>query len=120
MSEEIYHHLCSLEKQIHSPKVRTDLDKLKELLHDEFKEIGRSGKVYNKSDVFNQLAEQKNSPEIISEEFQFRALSDTIVLVTYYTYHLLNKTQSHHARRSSVWIFEQDKWQMMFHQGTAL
>ncbi|MCW8870379.1 MAG: nuclear transport factor 2 family protein [Proteobacteria bacterium] len=118
MSEEIYHHLCSLEKQIHSPKVRTDLDKLKELLHDEFKEIGRSGKVYNKSDVLNQLADQKKSPEIISEEFHFKSLSDLIFLVTYRSYQQVNEKKSHWAMRSSVWIFEQDKWQMVFHQGT--
>lgn len=120
MNQEVYDQIKFLERQLHSTAVRSDLNKFKMLLHDDFKEIGRSGKIYNKSDVLNQLDEHKNPSEIISEEFQYRLLSETIVLVTYRSYQRFNLNQSHLALRSSVWIFNQDRWQMIFHQGTPI
>ncbi len=118
MNPKIEQQIQLLERQLHSADVRADSDKLNTLLHDDFKEIGCSGRVYTKSDILSQLADRKSSHEIVSENFQFSSLSETIILVTYRSYRQINTTQSHWTLRSSVWILEQGRWYMFFHQGT--
>lgn len=118
MNEKLYNHIKVLERRLHSSEVRADSDKLNDLLHDAFKEIGRSGQVYDKSDILEKLSAIDNHLEIVSEQFQFKALSDMIILVTYRSYQLNKQIKSHHAMRSSVWILEADTWRMIFHQGT--
>ena len=118
MNEEIFNQIKTLERKLHLPEVRADSASLNILLHDDFKEFSRSGQVYNKSDVLNRLTEGKDPINIISEQFQFKVLSGTIILVTYRSYQLNKEIKSHHTLRSSVWVLEHGTWRMIFHQGT--
>jgi len=119
MNEALCNHIMVLERQLHSSEVRVNSAKLEGLLHDAFKEIGRSGQVYDKSDVLDKLSVTEDYFEIISEKFQFMTLSDTIILVTYRSYQLNKRIKSHNTMRSSMWVSEQDRWKIIFHQGTA-
>lgn len=114
-------HLERLERRLHQFSVRTNRESLEKLLHDDFKEFGRSGRIYNKSDVLNQVDLKSNFSEIFSEKFEFKPLSDTVILLTYHSYlKSSDGITSCCTLRSSVWQFEEDSWQLVFHQGTPL
>jgi ribonuclease HI len=104
----IFSIIKELEQKLHRIEVRKDLNQLKNLLHDSFKEIGSSGTLYTKEDILSRLPGE--SPrELSSSDFSGRDLSDNL-------YQLIYKTEG--TLRSSLWILEGNKWQLIFHQGT--
>ncbi|KAA3639091.1 MAG: nuclear transport factor 2 family protein [Proteobacteria bacterium] len=119
MNEKILNQIKSLECELHLLKVRADSAKLEAMLHDEFVEFGRSGQVYDKTDMIESFIDESGFPQIHSDNFQFKHLSDTVVLVTYISYQQVqDNIKSHVTLRTSVWLFEQNTWQLVFHQGT--
>nr|WP_263312865.1 DUF4440 domain-containing protein [Mammaliicoccus sp. Marseille-Q6498] len=91
---------------------RHDKEKIMNLLHDDFKEIGKSGRIFNKSDFTNAELHTFNF-EI--DEFKADKIQKGIVLVTY---RLNNKTDNIVTNRSTLWIRNNSEWKMRFHQGT--
>ena len=79
MNPKIEQQIQLLERQLHSPDVRADPDKLKALLHDDFNEIGRSSQVYHKADIISHVVDGIHFPTIESQNFQFKQLSQTVV-----------------------------------------
>jgi len=107
--------VIQLEKSLLDPINRTNLLILDSLLHDEFVEFGSSGKVYNKQDILKRLPhEQHRMLEVESTSITTRKFSDDCILLTY---NLIFDSELH-SRRSSIWIKNLDKWQLVFHQGT--
>ncbi|MCX7546240.1 nuclear transport factor 2 family protein [Marinicella gelatinilytica] len=111
--------LQARECELHQLKTKPDQEKVRALLHDDFIEFGRSGQVYDKTDVVESCIDKGNFPQIHSENFQFKHLSDTVVLVTYVSYQQnQDNAKSHVTLRTSVWQFAHNTWQLVFHQGT--
>jgi hypothetical protein len=107
--------VIQLEKSLLEPILRSDLSILQKLLHDEFVEFGQSGKIYNKQDIIDTLPnEESRILEVESTSITTRKLSDNCILLTY---NLISDGKLH-SRRSSIWIKNLDKWQLIFHQGT--
>ncbi len=102
-----------LELELSDKDVRKDPERLAEILHQDFEEIGKSGRVFSKSAILSLLTNEEHQP-ITYSQFRFTKLSDNSVLLKY---------QSHcngiSARRSSVWIKNKDHWQILYHQGTV-
>lgn len=112
--------LQALEVELHHPGVRCTRERLNELLHPQFHEVGRSGRAYNRETIVNFLAKQKTQPAVVSEKFTVAELGPGVALLTYRSAHLENDTiLVNHTLRSSVWVKTNAAWQLRYHQGTA-
>ncbi len=111
--------LRELEISLHQPTVRSNADRLEELLHESFAEIGRSGQSYCKADIVRQLSSEERSAVIWAQDFVMHEIGDDIVLLTYKSGHLDSEGDvSRHTLRSSLWQRTELGWRVRFHQGT--
>ncbi|QTQ07183.1 hypothetical protein J9174_06950 [Macrococcoides canis] len=84
-----------------------------DILHDDYMELGQSGRVTRKSDyvVFKM---PESDFEVI--DYRVKDLSDNSKLATYI---LMDKVTNNKSNRSSIWVNE-DGWKLYFHQGTKV
>jgi hypothetical protein len=112
--------LRALEVELHHPGVRCSVERLEQLLHPAFGEVGRSGRTYTRETVIDHLGAQAAPPAVVSDGFAVAELGPGIALLTYRSAHvepdrgLVNPTL-----RSSVWVRTTAGWQIRYHQGTA-
>jgi hypothetical protein len=109
--------LEELEKRLHRRDVRGSRTAVEQLLADDFLEIGRSGRVYDKAQALAALAAETGVLAVETDNFEFRSLADGVVLVTYFS-RTTDEAGSRASLRSSLWKKADDRWQMLFHQGT--
>jgi len=112
--------LIELELSLLSLEVRSSQLRLNALLHDDFREISQSGLSYGKAEVLEAF---RNNPATSAgyeaSHFSVRLLSEDIAQVLFETVSVpKNDTVPRRALRSSLWKFEDGRWQMIFHQGT--
>lgn len=116
----------ALEIQLHQPEHRLDANRVEELLHKDFEEVSRSGQCYNKSQTIAALKTEVNPPRIFSEHFALTIITTQTVLLRYQSYQLdAEGKMTRRTERSSIWLLSPsdkgyDRWQMRFHQGTAM
>jgi hypothetical protein len=118
-TEPLLHILAALERELHDPKVSGDRARLERLLHPEFREYGRSGTAYSRSETLGLLLSEQQTVEVHAQDFQLQAPSEGVALLTYRSAHVggggvLEK----HSLRSSLWKLSATGWQLLFHQGT--
>lgn len=104
--------LLRLERTLLEPEVRRDAERLKALLSEDFIEIGRSGRIFDRDAMIASLTGApcaSAAPDLT--EFTVRQLADGLALATYFV------AQSA-TRRSSLWRREAQGWRLCFHQGT--
>jgi hypothetical protein len=107
-----------LETSLHKKEIRNSREKVSELLADDFIEFGKSGGTYSKQDTLESLENETEDLHIAVCNFRAVELSPTVILVTYTTEMHVNDTSRVSTNRSSIWILRENKWQMIFHQGT--
>ena len=112
------------EQALHEPGVRKDPAALGRLLHQEFLEVGRSGRRYDLQQMFTLLLSEEPegapAPRIHAQDFELQILAPDLALLLYRSAHIDAQMQVHrHSRRSSLWQHVGQVWQMRFHQGTA-
>jgi hypothetical protein len=118
-TDELLQHLRMLEVTLHQPAVRRDSSRLALLLHDEFIEIGRSGRRYTRENVLREFSETSSPAVIWSQDYALMKLNENFVLLTYKSAHIdSNGALSRHTLRSSLWQQVNGDWQLRFHQGT--
>lgn len=117
--------LQTLECDLHSLSTRADVSRVEALLHPEFREIGYSGRSYQRSDMLALLrreaedAAQGEPPQVQALDFSAQLLAPGLVLLSYRSAHLDGQGRLHrHSHRSSLWRLGPEGWQMQFHQGT--
>lgn len=101
-----------LEKELLRPDVRGDLGRTGILLHPDFTEIGSSGRVWSRDELMMALEGNPGETaeiEVISAE----RLSSNTMLLNYRSY---GRTGS--ALRSSIWLLDDGRWRLRFHQST--
>jgi hypothetical protein len=109
--------LIELETRLLRPETRSSRQALDRLLADDFTEIGKSGRVYDKQTVIAGLVSESGDLKFIADNFETRVLARDLVLLTYQT--SLEHEQKHPgAIRSSIWRRSGRDWQLVFHQGT--
>lgn len=99
------------EQLLLDPAVRSDAVQVGQLLHPDFLEFGRSGRVWDYQGMVEALS---RDPSVTgtATDFALCQLSDDVVLLTYRTADAL---------RSSVWVRDGDAgWRLRFHQGTLV
>jgi hypothetical protein len=95
---------------------RADLENMTDA---QFREVGASGRRYDREYVLNLLEKRFENPgEDIWEvsDFECLALSRDTYLVTY----TLLQQKQRVTRRSSVWRRRGKVWQVVYHQGTVV
>ena len=108
-----------LERALHAACASSNIARVTELIHADFSEFGRSGKIWSKASLLSALAESPG-PELHSQDFAILSRSLESCLLTYRSAHILPDGKlARHTLRSSLWIRVDNNWQLIFHQGTA-
>jgi hypothetical protein len=118
-SEALLQELQALEAELHHPGSCCSRERLEQLLHPQFHEVGRSGQAYSRDTVIGYLATVTVQPAVEADQYAVTALSEDCALLTYRSAKCLaDGTRSEHALRSSVWLRTAHGWQLYYHQGT--
>ncbi|MDX8047325.1 DUF4440 domain-containing protein [Gracilibacillus sp. S3-1-1] len=112
MENELKTHLLELEQSHLQPDIRSDSNKLAQILSDDFFEFGSSGRLTNKELC---LQGELNLDDMTLYNYSIDQLAPDVVFATYY---LINHTQNRKTLRSSIWKYIDNRWQLSFHQGT--
>jgi hypothetical protein len=111
--------LQSLEAELHHPGARCSRERLEELLHPEFHEVGRSGTPYSRETVIRHLAAQQSPPDVVASGYAVAELDQGVALLTYRSAHRgKDGALALRALRSSIWQHTSVGWQLRYHQGT--
>jgi hypothetical protein len=111
--------LRQLEAELHHPGAGGTRERLEQLLHPDFHEVGRSGRVYNRDTVINYLASARPVPEVEPSGHELRLLAEGCALLTYRSARRgPDGAWTEAALRSSVWMRTAQGWQLFYHQGT--
>jgi hypothetical protein len=111
--------LPELECLLLRPGVRGDADAVGNLLAEDFREFGASGRVWSREAILVELAAEE-SVGLEASEFQVAMLCPAVALVTYRSVRSVRGEPQRQALRSSLWRLEGEQWRMFFHQGTAI
>lgn len=107
-------YFLNLEKRLLDPETRHSRAHLEFMIHDAFKEFGSSGRVYQKASIIAMMTREAPG-EITIRDFRVLKLSEEAVLLTY-----RSVGQSGDVRRSSIWVNQDGRWRIIFHQGTPI
>ncbi len=114
------------------PAVRRDTAVVADLLTEDFREFGSSGRIYTKLDILAELSTEQ--PALITlSDFACELIAPTVALVTYKSLATYDNRAGALALRSSLWVMKvpdeprygqaaprEGRWQMQFHQGTRI
>lgn len=111
--------LQALEMELHHPGVPCTRERLEQLLHPAFHEVGRSGRRYDRAAVIGFLASHPSLPVVESRDFSLERLGEGLALLTFESRRRhADGSESHPTRRASLWVHDADGWQLRYHQGT--
>lgn len=131
MPRDLKRTLKDLEELLLVSAVRKDAKKVSSLLAAEFREYGSSGRIYSKAEIVEML-QSEPSTDISLMDFEIQPLGDRAVLATYRavkqvpgstpesTPESTSGSLAVESLRSSIWVFREERWQMLFHQGTKI
>ncbi|QLD13109.1 nuclear transport factor 2 family protein [Microbacterium oleivorans] len=103
------------EKDLLTTAVRQDARRLRELLHPDLVEIGRSGRLWTRTDLLVDLVEEPPRETPDTDEWNVHRLDTNTVLVTYRV-----TSGPRVSRHASIWDISADAPTLRFHQGTDL
>lgn len=106
----------NLELDLLRANVRRDHARLAELIADDFVEIGTSGLVFDKDTLLTHLPNEQGIT-FNADSISCKVLSQTAILITYLCIRTERDSLSY-SRRSSIWTYKNDSWQILYHQGT--
>lgn len=121
--------LLELETMLFDPAIRRDTTTVADLLAEDFREFGGSGRTYTKMDILAELSTE-HPARITLSDFQCELLAPTVALVTYKSLATHESRPGSQALRSSLWVLRtpdrrygqaappESVWRMQFHQGT--
>lgn len=113
--------ILQLENDLLKSETRKSSQKINELLANNFIEFCSNGKEYHykNGDVF-QTQDDRNTLcwEILN--FEIKELSNGCILAMYKVIkHNEDDENKKYSLRSSIWKYYDEKWKMIFHQGTV-
>ncbi|ENG4185798.1 ribonuclease H [Providencia rettgeri] len=116
--EALFNKLIDVEKKLHLSANRQNINFLREVLHEDFFEFGRSGGTTNKTNTLSVLVDEQPKT-IYSEDYHCTLLSDNTLLMTYTSFERQQNIKIKLTHRSSIWLKNsKNQWQLRFHQGT--
>jgi hypothetical protein len=109
---QLQDHLYTLEERLFHPDREPDRAALIPLLAEDFQEFCTSGRIMNRQQVIDALLVSSPHAATISY-FYVNVLAPNVALATYHV-----TTALYVSHRSSLWVFRENRWQLLFHQGT--
>jgi hypothetical protein len=100
------------EMRLLDPRVRTSAEALTALLHEDFREFGASGRVWDRASIVPAVTADPGAAATVGDMTAVRLAPEVILL----TYSVVRP--SGRSLRSSVWRQDADGWRLYFHQGT--
>lgn len=116
---ELSDQLRNLEESLLRNAVRKNAAQVDELLAEDFREFGGSGRKYSKAEVMAHLQDEDYASLFLTE-FELKVLSPSLALVTYRAIRNRRNDAPEQSWRSSLWELRDGRWQMLFHQGTKI
>ncbi len=105
--------------ELHHPGIRCSRERLEQLLHPHFHEVGRSGRLYSRETIITYLASLSISPPVVSDAFLVAEMGTDVALLTFRSAHVTqDESLDMHTLRSSLWVNSVNGWQLRYHQGT--
>lgn len=109
--------LRTLEESLWIDSTRFNQEYMDRVLHEDFFEFGRSGKVYSRQRILN-IPAGKIDAKIPFDNFRVTELDKNCIMVTYIS-------EEHYAgyskaNRCSIWLKTESGWKLRFHQGTPI
>ena len=109
------------ELELLAPSTRSNATRLRQLLHPEFLEIGRSGQRWTREDMIESFSAGDRQPAPETDEWDFTALTAHLVLVTYrIRVRATPNSRYRHSRHTAVWDTSSGQPRLRFHQGTPV
>jgi hypothetical protein len=123
--EALTAHIHGLEMRLLEPAVRASAAALADLLAPDFIEFGSSGHAYDRPAIIAALHTEQSAPapqvERTISDFAVRRLADDVALATYRVARRAPEVPHEECfLRSSIWRRSNERWQMIFHQGTRV
>ncbi|WP_209319187.1 nuclear transport factor 2 family protein [Pseudoalteromonas galatheae] len=120
---DIFEKIVALEQGLHTPQMRSDIERISDYIHDEFYEDGLFSKGMTKADILAGLKhEDLSKHKIVSEDYKLVSQSRTRVTITY-TSALESALgeRSYYAQRHSTWCWcSDDKWRLISHSAALI
>ncbi|SDK37816.1 hypothetical protein SAMN04488540_1299 [Ferrimonas sediminum] len=113
---ELEPHIVALEKRLFCHSTRRHPEQLAFLIHPDFIEVSAAGQRFGLAQVLERVPNEV-PPLIDAREFQVRQLSASLCQVLYRVKMVKGSVFSY-SLRSSLWVLENNRWQMIHHQGT--
>lgn len=112
--EDDFAAVIAAEKTLLEPKVRRDPEAVRAWLHEDFREFGQSGKIFDRRSIVAATAEtDETAAPITAEHPSPTRLGPDTVLLTY-----VARWHGHASLRTSVWVRGPRRWLLLHHQGT--
>lgn len=112
--------ILALEEALLDPETRHNAEWLDRVLATDAVEFGKSGRIYDKGALIALLSSEESAPvdrfEIVAATVT--ELAPDAALLTYRLEPLTEEGAP--SLRSSVWRLLDGRWQLLFHQGTAV
>jgi hypothetical protein len=116
---DLLDHLRVLEAELHHPGSARSRERLEQLLHPRFHEVGKSGRRYTREGVIAHLSSLAERPDVVADEYAVHVLVDGCALLTYRSSEPAPEGGGRVvALRSSIWLRTPAGWQLYHHQGT--
>ncbi|MCG8413300.1 MAG: DUF4440 domain-containing protein [Pseudomonadales bacterium] len=109
--------ILALEQEMHLTSTRRNRERMEQLLHPDFYEIGRSGVRYSRQEIMAEFENEGELPPIAVNEPELNPLNEDLVLLSYTSNHATEHAHRF-TLRTSLWQRKGEMWQIRFHQGT--
>jgi uncharacterized glyoxalase superfamily protein PhnB len=106
--------VLDLERELRTREVRRDAARVEALLSPDFREVGASGRVWDRAGIIEHLSQDDDEP-IEMRDAVAHAVGDGVVLVSW-----TSVRGARRASRTSLWRRGRDGWRLVHHQGTPL
>ncbi|MEA5454184.1 ribonuclease HI family protein [Sinomonas sp. JGH33] len=104
--------VVELEQELLEPETRGDFGQLAYLLHPEYREIGQSGRLWDRDEIVDALV-QEPELNVAFELVEATPLGPDLIQVLYRT-----ESAEGSCLRCSLWQRTDGRWRIRFHQGT--
>ena len=113
--------LRELEESLLRPETRRDVETLAKLLAEDFREVGASGRIYDKDETLQELPGAPAPDSYVISDFIASELDIYVAMVSYRLETLYaGEDAPRRTVRTSLWRLAEGGWQMFFHQGTPV
>lgn len=118
MDESALPTVLDLERELQSPGARADVHRLRELLAPDFREVGASGRYWDRDSVLDLLDQESGDDDaapIGIHDLRGRAIAPGVIQISWDS-----SMGGRRARRTSIWCERDSGWQQVHHQGTPI